>query len=54
MPHSNCIPLVSKIASENTNGDTEVTPDITPYVEPHGSVCSILYVICPEAYIGLI
>jgi hypothetical protein len=24
-----------------------------PHVEPHGPVCSILYVLCPLAYIGL-
>jgi hypothetical protein len=47
------IPQVRKIASENTNEDAEVTPATTTHVEPHGTVCSILYVICPEAYIGL-
>jgi hypothetical protein len=48
-----CISQVRKIASVNTNEDAEVTPDTPTHVEPHGTVCSILYVICPEAYIGL-
>ena len=32
----------------------ETIPGAHPHVEPHGPSCSILYVLCPHCYIGLI
>ena len=38
---------------ELANRGTETHSRARPHVEPHGPVCSILYVLCPRAYIGL-